>query len=168
MNIKHQNNRQNISKKKFSKKLSSKIMGWFTTVFFVLILHDSQLILSKTFLWMIQTKMKLFFLKTSPDRLNLEMVFDVIDQPTSQSVVCSVFCHYPWKFCNKNTRCERVVLVDAPDYTVESLFWFQLGAIFVLRKGVLRLFWTTHPLTEGFCLKRLLGLGKSRISQKWH
>ena len=118
-----------LSEKKFSKKLSSKIMGWFTTVFFVLILHDSQLILSKTFLWMIQTKMKLFFLKTSPDRLNLEMVFDVIDQPTSQSVVCSVFCHYPWKFCNKNTRCERVVLVDAPDYTVESLFWFQLHVI---------------------------------------
>ena len=68
-------------------------------------------------------------MKTSPDRLNLEMVFDVIDQPTSQSVVCSVFCHYPWKFCNKNTRCERVVLVDAPDYTVESLFWFQLHVI---------------------------------------
>ena len=71
---------------------------------------------------MIQTKLEKTFLKTSPDRLNLEMVFDVIDQPTSQSVVCSVFCHYPWKFCNKNTRCERVVLVDAPDYTVESLF----------------------------------------------
>ena len=76
-----------------------------------------------------QDKNGIIFLKTRPDRLNLEMVFDVIDQPTSQSVVCSVFCHYPWKFCNKNTRCERVVLVDAPDYTVESLFWFQLHVI---------------------------------------
>ena len=121
----HQNNRQNISKKSFQNNCQAKLwVGWPLCPNLTWLTNINQ-----NFSLSDLDKNEMIFLKTSPDRLNLEMVFDVIDQPTSQSVVCSVFCHYPWKFCNKNTRCERVVLVDAPDYTVESLFWFQLHVI---------------------------------------